>query len=294
MPVEGSIESEGKKVMVGKAIDRRDFLKLSAGVVGTAAAFGLLAACGQEGDRGRLRSRPSPPSAETSAPPSPPTTGLRPLGLGGSAERDGLVYVPPAYDASQPASLALMLHGAGGDARGGISPFLHLADEAGLVLLAPESRSRTWDVLGGSSVLGGGFGPDVEFIDGALEETFDRLSVDAGRVVVAGFSDGASYALSLGLTNGDLFTHVVAFSPGFSAPAERRGKPAVFVSHGTGDDVLPIDRTSRQIVSQLEREGYEVTYREFDGPHTVPKPIAHEALNWFNEPRGATDRSEGR
>ena len=281
--------------MVGKAINRRDFLKLSAGgAVGTAAAFGLLAACGQEGDRGRLRSKPAPPPAEATAPPSPPTTGLRPLGLGGASERDGLVYVPPTYDAFQPAPLALMLHGAGGDARGGISPFLHLADEAGLILLAPQSRGRTWDVLGGGSVLGGGFGPDVEFIDRALRETFNSLAVDAERLAVAGFSDGASYALSLGLTNGDLFTHVVAFSPGFSAPAERRGKPPVFVSHGTNDHVLPIVRTSRQIVPQLEREGYKVTYREFDGPHAMPKPIAREALNWFNEPRGATDTSEGR
>jgi phospholipase/carboxylesterase len=134
-------------------------------------------------------------------------------------------------------------------------------------------------VLGGNALMGG-YGPDVEFIDRALRETFNSLAVDAERLVVAGFSDGASYALSLGLTNGDLFTHVVAFSPGFSAPAERRGKPPVFVSHGTADEVLPIDRTSRQIVPRLEREGYEVLYREFDGPHTVPKPVAREALDW--------------
>jgi predicted esterase len=168
-----------------------------------------------------------------------------------------------------------MLHGGGGDARGGISPFLGLAEGAGLVLLAPESRGRTWDVLAG------GYGPDVEFVDRALEWAFDRLSVDEGRVAVGGFSDGASYALSLGLTNGDLFTHVIAFSSGFSAPADRRGEPAVFVSHGTGDEVLPIGRTSRRIVPQLERMGYEVTYREFDGPHAVPEAVAREALGWL-------------
>ncbi len=120
-----------------------------------------------------------------------PPTGFQPLGLGGS-ECDGLVYVPSGYRAEEGAPLALMLHGAGGDARGGLSLFLSLADEAGLVLLAPELREeRTWDVLTG------GYGPDVEFIDQALEKMFDRLAVDAGRVVVVGFSDGASYALSL-------------------------------------------------------------------------------------------------
>jgi phospholipase/carboxylesterase len=168
------------------------------------------------------------------------------------------------------------LHGAGGDARSGLSHLVGLADEFGLVLLAPESRGRTWDVLAG------GFGPDVDFIDRVLGQTFDRLNVDAGRLAITGFSDGASYALSLGLTNGDLFTHVIACSPGFAAPADHRGKPPVFVSHGRRDRVLPIERCSRRIVPQLEREGYEVSYREFDGPHTVPAGVAREALEWFS------------
>jgi len=190
--------------------------------------------------------------------------------------RDGLLYVPAGYGVGKRAPLALTLHGAGGDARSGISHILHLADEAGVVLLAPESRGRTWDVLMG------GYGPDVEFIDRALEGTFDQLALDTRRLAITGFSDGASYSLSLGLTNGDLFTHLIAFSPGFMAPATRRGKPPVFVSHGTRDRVLPIERCSRRIVPQLDRAGYRVRYREFDGPHTVPESITREALRWFS------------
>ena len=268
-------------------ISRRNFLKLAGGAAATDFAS-LLAACGVErttagaaggtpegqqetrsvANRGRLVARPTPPPRDTTAP-----TGLRPLGLGSG--RDGLIYVPAGYRPTEEAPLALMLHGAGGDARSGISPFLDLADEAGLVLLAPESRGRTWDVLVG------GYGPDVEFIDRALEQTFDRLAVDAKRLAVEGFSDGASYALSIGLTNGDLFTHLIAFSPGFASPAAYRGEPRIFVSHGTRDGVLPIRDTSRRIVPQLEREGYEVRYREFDGPHALPRSVAREALEWF-------------
>jgi phospholipase/carboxylesterase len=218
--------------------------------------------------RGRLLAKPAPDPSHRAA-----GTGLRRLGLGSG--RDGLLYVPPGHDATEETPLALTLHGAGGDARSGLSHLVGLADEFGLVLLAPESRGRTWDVLVG------GFGPDVEFIDRALGRTFDRLNVDAGRLAITGFSDGASYALSLGLTNGDLLTHAIAFSPGFAAPADRRGRPPVFVSHGTRDRVLPIERCSRKIVPQLEREGYEVRYREFDGPHTVPETVAREALQWF-------------
>ena len=71
----------------------------------------------------------------------------------------------------------------------------------------------------------------------------------------------------------------VAFSPGFTAPAGHRGKPPIFVSHGTPrDKVLPIGALSRRIVPDLERDGYEVRYREFDSPRTVPRPVARDAL----------------
>src|ERR687890_28697 len=98
---------------------------------------------------------------------------------------------------------------------------------------------------------------------------------------VGRFSDGASYALSLGINNGDLFTDVLAFSPGFMAPSMSVGTPRFFVSHGRRDRVLPIERCSRRIVPQLERAGYEVTYREFDGGHTVPPEITLEAAGRF-------------
>jgi phospholipase/carboxylesterase len=87
----------------------------------------------------------------------------------------------------------------------------------------------------------------------------------------------------LGLTNGDLFTHVIAFSPGFVSTEERRGSPSLFVSHGTRDEILPIGTTSRRLVPWLRREGYDVRYEEFDGPHEVPSEVAREALSWFTD-----------
>lgn len=102
--------------------------------------------------------------------------------------------------------------------------------------------------------------------------------MDPAHIAVEGFSDGASYALSVGITNGDLFTHVIAFSPGFMAPAGQQGLPHLFISHGTRDEVLPINACSRKIMPQVERAGYDVLYREFDGSHTVPPEIAREAL----------------
>jgi predicted esterase len=174
-----------------------------------------------------------------------------------------------------PAPLVLSLHGAGGNANQGLRLLQQHADRNGFILLAVESRRSTWDMLLG------GYGPDVEFINRALARTFSRYAVDSSRVAIAGFSDGASYALSLGITNGDLFKRVIAFSPGFMAPAEQRGKPSIFISHGKSDKVLPIDKCSRRIVPQLQRAGYAVRYREFDGPHTLPKDVSQEAATWW-------------
>jgi len=225
--------------------------------------------------RGRLQARPGLP--EGAAQDTGARPGLHPLDL--DSARDGFCYVPAGYQRDTPAPLVLLLHGAGGNARNGLAPLQSLADAAGLILLAPDSRRETWDVIRG------GYGPDIAFIDAALAATFARYAVDPAHLGIGGFSDGASYALSAGLTNGDLFTHILAFSPGFLAPAGQPGTPAIFISHGTHDTVLPIDRCSRRIVPRLREAGYEVLYREFDGPHTVPPDIARDAVQWFTPPR---------
>jgi phospholipase/carboxylesterase len=216
-------------------------------------------------DDGWIAARPGTPSRVTEP-------GLHPLELGGTR---AFLYVPAGCGAGAPAPLVLSLHGAGGGAQQGLYPLQALADDAGFVLLAVGSAGRTWDVIRG------GFGPDVEAVDGALAHVFGRVAVDPARVVASGFSDGASYALSLGITNGGLFTHVAAFSPGFMAPASQHGAPRIFISHGTGDQVLPIDRCSRRLVPTLEDAGYDVTYHEFAGGHTVPPGIAAEAVRWL-------------
>jgi predicted esterase len=143
-----------------------------------------------------------------------------------------------------------------------------------MAVLAPDSRGTTWDAIADD------FGDDVTFLNRALEFVFARLTVDPSRVAIGGFSDGASYALSLGLANGDLFPRVVACSPGFVIQAPAAGRPRVFISHGTHDQILPIDQCSRVIVPRLRSRGYDVTYREFDGRHELPPEIAGDAMRW--------------
>ncbi len=216
----------------------------------------------------RLTARPgSSPSSTT-----PP--GLSRLML--REDRDALLYIPESASKFDAAPLVVSLHGATRNADRGIDLLRSLSDEHGFVLLAPASKGTTWDVIEDSA-----WGPDVAFINQSLARTFELRKIDPARIAMAGFSDGASYSLSIGLCNGDLFNAVFGFSPGFIAPGTRIGKPPVYISHGTIDNVLPIDQCSRRIVPQLQKDGYRVTYREFEGKHTLPPEVAAAAMRWF-------------
>ena len=208
----------------------------------------------------------------------PAAAGTHHLGI--ESQGDSVLCVPSLPEPGRPVPLLVSLHGAGGLPEGSLSVLQPVADRYGILILVPASRGSTWDGIRNS------YGPDVNVINRSLHRTFEIVAVDPGRIGIAGFSDGASYALGLGLANGDLFDHVIAFSPGFIPPAARVGNPRILVSHGVADPVLPVERTSRRIVPTLEHNGYDVTYLEFDGAHIIPLDIALRAADWFgwNDP----------
>ncbi len=251
-------------------ITRRQFTARSSGLLAATLAGACFPTLTEPSpDKARLHSRPTGSDNLL-------TAGFQPLGL--SAGRDGLLYVPPSFNPSPlaPAPLLVLLHGAGGSADDWQGAGLEaMVDQLGIVVLCPSSRDRTWDFLTG------GWGPDVQFIDAALARTFQRVHVDPARVALGGFSDGASYALSLGIFNGDLFSHLIGFSPGFLAAAGKNGDPRIFVMHGTEDPVLPIGPSSRRIVDLLQKRGYDVTYTEFAGVHEVTDAEMRAAATWF-------------
>jgi phospholipase/carboxylesterase len=248
----------------GRVTRRRFGVVAGGALVSFAVGGGCQGSAQGEGSDGRITARPRT-GVTTSG------TGSRRLELG--ADRDGVLQLPSNPTAG-PLPLLLLLHGAGGSGAGILRRLGAAADAAGLAVLAPDSRGSSWDAIRGD------FGSDVRFINRALARVCDRVAVDPARVSAGGFSDGATYALSLALINGDLFRRAVAFSPGFIVERTPRGKPRLFVSHGTGDTVLPIDRCSRVIVPRLQKRGYEVTFREFNGGHEIPADIARQGMEW--------------
>ena len=239
----------------------------------------ILPACGRvEPQVTRLRARPAAPTVAFE--PGRRPLGMSTLRLRDLATRDGTLYVPRQARSGHPLPLVVLLHGGGGRAEDFRSKY-PLAEEYGVVMLAIDSRDNTWDGIDSP------YGPDVVFIDAALRHTFERVAIDPRRIALAGLSDGGAYSLSLGLVNGDLFTHIVAVAPGyFAPPAPTTGRPRIFVGHGTRDNVYGVWSSTWRVVPQLTRAGYDVTYYEFDGPHWITDAAARRALEWLVRPTG--------
>lgn len=189
--------------------------------------------------------------------------------------RNPALYVPPGIDPRSPTALVVLFHGGGGSAAKILPMLQQHAQARGFLLLVPQSVFPTWDI-----VIGGN-GPDRERLDAALAEVASRFRLDPARLVFAGHSDGGSYALSLGLTNGQFVTHVVASSAGFMSVHLQSGAPRVFISHGTEDEQIPIDRSGRFHSAKLKAAGYDVTYVEYDGPHAHQPTVVAQAVDFF-------------
>jgi predicted esterase len=153
----------------------------------------------------------------------------------------------------------------------------HAADDVGVIIAAPKSAQRTWLPVALSSW------PDASTVEAVTRLCHERLAIDPAHVALGGFSDGATFALTFGLSTGHRFSHVIAFSPGYLYAPIETSAPRIFISHGTRDEVLPVDRCGRNIARRLQDTRYDVAYREFDGGHEVPADIGRAALQWFME-----------
>jgi phospholipase/carboxylesterase len=204
--------------------------------------------------------------------------------LGIAPERDTVLYVPQSLtpeniaariSENRPVPLLVMFHGAGGFPEK-VLPFLEEhAEQHGFLLMAPHSLMPTWDI-----VIGGN-GPDLERLDLALAEVAARYPLDPTHLGFAGFSDGGSYSLSTGITNGDIVSHVIVFSGGFMSVFMQEGSPRVFISHGLIDEQLPIDTSARKHAEKLKAAGYDVELVEFNGLHIIHPPVVQMAVDFF-------------
>jgi phospholipase/carboxylesterase len=105
--------------------------------------------------------------------------------------------------------------------------------------------------------------------------------IGAGRIVLAGFSQGGAIALQAGLRHGERLAGIMALSTyvpladqlAAEANPANRGVP-IFMAHGTADPMIPLARAqaSRDLLLQ---QGYALEWSEYRMHHSVcPQEIA--------------------
>ena len=111
--------------------------------------------------------------------------------------------------------------------------------------------------------------------DSTSQPVLDAIASEAGRIVVAGFSQGCAMALMTGLRHTERLAGVVGLS-GYlpiaaTTAAERHAanhETPVFLAHGRQDPVVPYAAAvrTREALSAL---GYAVEWHEYDMAHSV-------------------------
>jgi phospholipase/carboxylesterase len=108
-----------------------------------------------------------------------------------------------------------------------------------------------------------------------------KRGTKAGRLVLAGFSQGGAIALQTGLRHPERIAGIMALSTyvpvgeklSAEASAANRDVP-IFMAHGTYDPIVPLARAehSRELLQSL---GYPVEWRTYGMPHSVcPEELA--------------------
>ena len=202
------------------------------------------------------------------------------------AQRAAL-FTPDEIEPGRRYPLLAVLHGAGRQDELLMKAYRDEAERRQALFLVPRSHGMTWDLIehavARNAPQPGGVAPSGR----PDHDIFRRYPVDAGRLGLLGYSDGASYALSVGLSNPDLFCSVMAWAAGFvaieneaAAPGTKR--PAVLIEYGTHDELFPFEQVAVPMREQLEAFGCAVTFRVDEGGRHWPSgKFQGEALDWF-------------
>jgi len=196
-------------------------------------------------------------------------------------ESRAFLLTPKAIDPERAYPLVTVLHGAGRQDELLIRATRDDPDRRGALFLVGRSFHPTWDLILGADRV------DLDFFEYAYEWIYDRYLVDPARQALLGYSDGASYALAVGLSNPRLFAAVMGWAAGFLAidtanltAADPR--PRVFLEYGTADPLFPFAQVALPMRAALERLGYDLTFRADEGgAHWPSREFQPAALDWF-------------
>lgn len=202
-----------------------------------------------------------------------------------------VLLTPSRIDPGEQYPLFTVLHGAGRQDKMLVKACRDEPDHRKAFFLVPRSVEPTWDLIVG------GERSDLEFLEYAYDLIYRRYPVDPERQVLIGYSDGASYALSVALSNPRIFDAALCWAAGFvaldgAAISADDPKPRIYLEYGTHDELFAFESVALPMKENLTRAGYRVEFSvDEGGRHWPAGSFLPEALDWyFND--GSEDRAQ--
>lgn len=202
---------------------------------------------------------------------------------------------PPKRVAVQPPPLILLLHGVGSHERDlfDLSPYL---DPHAFIVSARAPNKLSPSSFAWYPVEFTATGPiiDAEAAEDSrvillkfIAEVVAAYGVDAKRVYLMGFSQGAIMSLAVALTEPEQVTGIIAMS-GRLLPeiqpkiveAERLRDLPILMTHGLRDPIIPIG-DARAASTYLSKLPLKLTYREYDMGHQITVESLNDIVAWL-------------
>jgi len=110
--------------------------------------------------------------------------------------------------------------------------------------------------------------------------------LDASRVYLLGFSQGAIMSLAVALTEPRLISGVVALSGRLLPELKPNGGPPVFLAHGRQDAVIPFSAAT-EAKAALEGAGVQVEFFPSEGGHQIDAATRAAMGAWLSARLGS-------
>jgi phospholipase/carboxylesterase len=203
---------------------------------------------------------------------------------------------------ASPSACVIWLHGLGADGHDfePIVPELGLPASLPVRFIFPHApvrpvtlnngmAMRAWyDIfaMGGTREDGEGLRASQESVE-ALIAGEEARGIPAGRIVLAGFSQGGAIAFQTGLRHPERLAGIMALStylPLAGTVEDERHKSnrdvPIFMAHGTSDPMISIERAqlSRKMLESL---GYPLEWHEYPMPHSVCPQEIGDIADWL-------------
>ena len=122
-----------------------------------------------------------------------------------------------------------------------------------------------------------------------IDELIEAYPIDANHISLIGFSQGAILSYAVALSYPEKVQKVVAMSGYLNLEIIAEdylkndfSKLKIFASHGTVDQVIPVD-WARRTPAIVEKLGINTTYKEYPVGHGVAPQNFYDLKNWLQE-----------